>query len=322
MLSLDDVRRAAGRLDGVAHRTPVFTSRTLDEAVGAHVMLKAENLQRMGAFKFRGAYNKLSSLSDEERAAGVAAVSSGNHAQAVALAASLLDMKATIIMPTDAPASKLAATRGYGAEVVPYDRYTQDREDLLDDFARERGLVVVHPFNDPEIMAGQGTVALELLEQAGPLDLVMTPVGGAGLISGCSTVVKALSPETRVVGVEPEAGDDVRQSLQSGRRVQIDVPRTIADGQQTTAPGELTFAVVRERVDEIAVVSDEEILDAMRFLFDRLKLVVEPSGASAIGALLAGRARAPGARIGVVLSGGNVDQERFRALLDGAGRRS
>jgi threonine dehydratase len=315
MISLDDVRRAAARLDGVAHRTPVLTSRTLDAAVNAQVFLKAESLQRVGAFKFRGAYNKLATLPDEERARGVAAVSSGNHAQAVALAASLLDVEAAIIMPTDAPANKLAATRGYGAEIVPYDRYGEEREDLLDKFARERGLTVVHPFDDPEIMAGQGTVALELHEQAGPLDVLVVPLGGGGLMAGCATAIKGVSPDTKVIGVEPEAGDKVRRSLQIGRRVSIDVPRTIADGQQTTAPGKLTFLVIQKRMDEATVASDEEIVEAMRFVFNRLRVVVEPSGATALAALLAGRIEAPGARIGVVLSGGNVDHERFCALM-------
>jgi threonine dehydratase len=312
MISLDDVHAAARRIEGVANRTPVLTSRTLDEATGATVFLKAENLQRAGAFKFRGAYNTVASLSDAERARGVATVSSGNHAQAVALAARLHDVPAVILMPEDAPAGKVAATEGYGAEIVRFDRYGQDREDLLGALVAERGLVPVHPYDDERVMAGQGTVALELFEQAGPLDLLLVQVGGGGLISGCSTVAKALG-DTRVVGVEPAAGDDVKQSLEAGERVRIDVPRTIADGQQLPTPGVLTFEVIRERVDEVVVASDAEIVETMRFLFERMKTVVEPSGACALAALMAGRVS--GQRIGVVVSGGNVTAERFAELL-------
>jgi len=315
MISIDDVRAAARRIDGVAHRTPVLTSRALDEATGATVFLKAENLQRVGAFKFRGAYNAVASLSDEERARGVATVSSGNHAQALALAASLHGVRATILMPEDAPPNKLAATRGYGAEVIPFDRYAADREQLLAELVDERGAVPIHPYDDPRVMAGQGTVALELLEQAGPLDLLLVCVGGGGLIAGCATAAAALAPDTRVVGVEPEAGDDTRRSLAAGERVRIPVPRTIADGQQLPIPGELTFEVVQRLVSEIAVASDPEIVAAMRFLFERLKTVAEPSGACALAALLAGRVEAEGLRVGVTISGGNVAPERFSALL-------
>jgi threonine dehydratase len=311
MISLDDVRTAAGRIDGVAHRTPVLTSRALDELTGATVFLKAENLQRVGAFKFRGAYNAVASLTDEERARGVATVSSGNHAQALALAAKLHGAPAVILMPDDAPPGKVAGTEGHGAEIIRFDRYGQDRETLLAELVAERGLIPVHPYDDERVMAGQGTVALELLEQAGPLDVLLVPVGGGGLISGCATVGQA--NDIRVVGVEPEAGDDVKRSLESGERVRIDVPRTIADGQQLPVPGELTFPVIQERVDEIVLASDAEIVDAMRFLFERLKTVVEPSGACAPAALLAGRVT--GARIGVVVSGGNVSAERFAELI-------
>jgi threonine dehydratase len=311
MISLDDVRAAARRIDGVAHRTPVLTSRALDEATGATVLLKAENLQRVGAFKFRGAYNAVASLSDAERARGVATVSSGNHAQALALAARLHGIPAVILMPDDSPAGKLAATEGHGAEVIRFDRYAQDREELLAELVAERGLVPVHPYDDERVMAGQGTVALELIEDAGPLDVLLVPIGGGGLISGCATVAKANG--IRVVGVEPEAGDDVKRSLEAGERVRIDVPRTIADGQQLPMPGELTFPVIAERVDEVVLASDAEIVDAMRFLFERVKTVAEPSGACALAALLAGRV--PGARIGVVISGGNVTAERFSELL-------
>lgn len=315
MISLDDVRAAAGRLDGVANRTPVLTSRTLDRAAGARVFCKAECFQRGGAFKFRGAYSMISSLPLDRLAPGVAAYSSGNHAQAVALAASLLGAPAIILMPDDAPAAKLEATRGYGAQVVAYDRYREDREALGAALAAERGLTLVPPYEHPLVMAGQGTVALELLERVPELDTLLVPVGGGGLLAGCVTAAKALRPGIRVIGVEPEAGDDTRRSLAAGERVRIAVPRTIADGQQADIPGELTFEVNRRLVDEVVVVSDTEILAAMRFLFDRMKVVAEPSGASALAALLAGRAERAGGRIGVVLSGGNVGAERFASLL-------
>ncbi len=315
MIGIDDVQAAARRIDGLAHRTPVLTSRALDAATGAQVFLKAENLQRVGAFKFRGACNAVASLSEDERAAGVATVSSGNHAQALALAASLHGVRATILMPEDAPPNKLAATRGYGAEVIPFDRYAADREQLLAELVAERGAVPIHPYDDPRVMAGQGTVALELLEQAGPLDLLLVCVGGGGLIAGCATAAAALAPETRVVGVEPEAGDDTRRSLAAGERVRIPVPRTIADGQQLPIPGELTFEVVKRHVAGIAVASDPEIVAAMRFLFERLKTVAEPSGACALAALLAGRVEARGQRVGVTITGGNVAPERFSQLL-------
>ena len=312
MIELADIEAAARRLDGVAHRTPVITSRTLDDRVNAEVHLKAENLQRIGAFKFRGAYNAIASLDDEERARGVATVSSGNHAQAVALAARLLDTSATILMPEDAPPNKRAATEGYGAEVISFDRYAVQRDELLDELVATRGLVAVHPYEDPRVQAGQGTLALELLEQAGRLDAVMVPIGGGGLISGVATAVKAISPDTRVIGVQPEAGDDARRSLEAGRRVEIPIPRTICDGQQAPI-GDNTWAVIRERVDEVVVASDAEVVDAMRFAFERLKLVVEPSGASALAALLAGRLT-NGRSIGVVITGGNVDPQRFAEL--------
>jgi threo-3-hydroxy-L-aspartate ammonia-lyase len=313
MLSLDDVRAAAHRLDGVAHRTPVLRSRTLDGLAGAEVHLKAECFQRGGAFKFRGAYSLISTLDEPQRTSGVVAFSSGNHAQAVALASSLLGVQATIAMPEDAPALKLEATRGYGAQVVLYDRYTDDRAAIAQRLADERGAVVVPPYDHELIMAGQGTAALELLDDAGPLDTLLAPVGGGGLVAGCATVAAALQPGLRVIGVEPEAGDDTRRSLEAGRRVEIPVPRTIADGQQITAPGELTFPIVQRLVSEVVLVSDGELLDAMRFAFDRLKIVLEPSGACGLAALLAGRI-APGGRCGVILSGGNVGLERFAEL--------
>jgi len=311
VIGLGDVRAAAERIAPYAHRTPVLTSRALDEATGAHVFLKAENLQRVGAFKFRGACNAVAALDPDERAKGVATVSSGNHAQALALAASLHGTTATILMPDDAPPGKLAATKGYGAEVIGFDRYATDREELLGQLVAERGLVPVHPYDDPYVMAGQGTVALELLEQAGPLDLLLVCVGGGGLIAGCATAAEGV----RVIGVEPEAGDDTRRSLEAGERVRIPVPRTIADGQQLPIPGEKTFPVVQERVEAIALASDAEIVAAMRFLFERLKTVAEPSGACALAALLAGRVEARGLRVGVTISGGNVAPERFAELM-------
>ena len=313
MIELADVQAAAKRLRGIAHRTPVFTSRTLDGLVGGSVHVKAECLQRGGAFKFRGAYNKIASLAPTERANGVIAYSSGNHAQAVAIAARLLDSRATIVMPEDAPRAKIDATRGYGAEVVPYDRWTERREEIGARLAAERGLALVPPYDDPLVMAGQGTAALELLEEAPELDVIVTPVGGGGLIAGTATAAKALLRGIRIVGVEPEAGDDTARSLAAGERVNLGVPRTIADGLQASEPGELTFRVNRELVDEIVTVSDEEIVDAMTFLFDRMKLVVEPSGAVGIAALLNGRVR--GARVGVVISGGNVGAARFVELV-------
>jgi threonine dehydratase len=317
VIELADIDAAAERLRGVANRTPVVTSRTLDGVVGASVHVKAECFQRGGAFKFRGAFNKISSLSDAERARGVFAYSSGNHAQAVAIAAQLVGASATILMPEDAPRAKLDATRGYGADIVTYDRWTENREALAARMAGERGLVLVRPYDDPLVMAGQGTVALELLQEVEALDLLLVPVGGGGLIAGCATVAKALVPDIRVVGVEPEAGDDTRRSLAAGERVAISVPKTIADGLQASEPGELTFEVNRERVDEVVTVTDADILDAMAFLFDRLKLVTEPSGAVAVAALLANRVDASGLRVGVIVSGGNVGVARFAELLGG-----
>ena len=315
VIELEDVERAAERLRGVAHRTPVLTSRTLDERVGARAHLKAECFQRGGAFKFRGAYNKISSLAEDALQRGVIAYSSGNHAQAVAIAAGLLGTHATIVMPEDAPAAKLDATRGYGGEVVLYDRWTESREEIGARLAEERGLELVRPYDDPLVMAGQGTAALELLEEVPHLDLLLAPVSGGGLIAGCATAAKARRPEIRVAGVEPEAGDDTRRSLAAGERVRIDVPRTIADGLQAPEPGELTFEVNRRLVDEIVTVTDGEIVDAMTFLFDRLKLVVEPSGAVGVAALLSGKLEARGAQVGVVISGGNVGAGRFAELV-------
>lgn len=311
---MQDVLAAARRLQGVAHRTPVLTSRTLDEMVGCPVFLKAENLQRSGAFKFRGAYNKLASLGPQERERGVVTYSSGNHAGAVALAARLVGTTAVIVMPTDAPAAKVEATRGYGASVIAYDRYREDREEVAAAVGRERGLTLVPPFDDPLVMAGQGTAALELFDEVEGLDALVVPVSGGGLIAGSAVVAAAQPQPVRVIGVEPEAGDDTRQSLQRGERVTIAVPRTIADGLQVVAPGRLTFEVNRRLVSEVVVVSDDELLAAMAFAFDRMKIVTEPSGAAGLAAVLAG-AGAGARRVGVILSGGNVGLERFVELM-------
>jgi threo-3-hydroxy-L-aspartate ammonia-lyase len=300
-----DVRAAARVLDGIAHRTPVVRSRTL----GEHVVLKPESLQRAGAFKFRGAYNKIASL---PRGTDVLAFSSGNHAQATALAARLLGAKATILMPTDAPRSKMEATKGYGAEIVTYDRYAEDRDALAAVLAGERGLELVRPYDDELVMAGAGTAALELIEDAGVVDTLVVPVGGGGLIAGSATIAKDLGVR-RVVGVEPQAGDDWRRSLAAGRIVAIDVPRTIADGLQTHAPGALTWEVGSRLVDEVVTVTDDQIVEAMRFAFERLKLVIEPSGAVGIAAVLQGLVEAPS--IGIVVSGGNVGADRFLELV-------
>lgn len=316
MIGIDDVYRAASRIEGVAHRTPTITSRALDEMVGADVYLKAEPLQRTGSFKFRGAFNKIAALPLEERHGGVLAFSSGNHAQAVALAARLLETSATIVMPADAPALKLAATRHYGAEVITYDRYSEDREEIGGRIARERGLTLVRPFDDLDVIAGQGTAGLELIDDAPGLDLLLAPVSGGGLVAGCGTAVKALCPGARVIGVEPQAGDDYARSLAAGRRVSIDLPDTIADSLRLTMPGELTFAINRSLLDGVLTVSDAELVAAMRFAFERLKLVVEPGGAAALAALLARRPDGvEGSRVGVILSGGNVDPASFARLM-------
>jgi threonine dehydratase len=315
VIELSDVQAAAGRLDGIAHRTPVLHSQTLDERVGGRVLIKAECLQRTGSFKFRGAYNKISSLSDEERARGVAAFSSGNHAQAVALAARLLGSSATIVMPEDAPQLKLDATRGYGAEVVTYDRYTEDREAIGTALAEERGLALVRPFDDPLVMAGQGTAALELLEEAGRLDLFVAPLGGGGLMAGCATVV---APDARVVGVEPDDADDTKLSLAAGHPVEVPVSRSIADALQVPRPGDLTFAINSRLLEAVATVSDAELVDAMRFLFERLKLVAEPGGAAGLAALLANKIKLnTDTTVGVIVSGGNVGADRFAELVAG-----
>lgn len=320
MLQIDDVLAAARRLDGVAHRTPVLSSHTLDEVLGASVFLKAENFQRMGAFKFRGGYNAVNSLTEAERARGVVAFSSGNHAQAVALAARLHGCKATIVMPTDAPALKLAATRGYGAEVVLYDRYKEDRAAIARRLVEEQGAQLIPPFDDLRVMAGQGTAALELLQETGPLDALIVCAGGGGLLSGCAVAARHLAPGIRVYGAEPERGDDMRQSLRAGRIVSIDVPRTICDGQQTQAVGRHTFEVIQALVSDVLTVPDPVVVEAMRFAFERMKIVLEPSGACALAALMHHRDQFRGQRVGITLSGGNIGADRFVALLSGAER--
>lgn len=314
-VSFADVQAAAARLAGVAHRTPVLTSRTANELAGAELFFKCESFQRMGAFKFRGAYNALSKLSPEARARGVIAYSSGNHAQGVALSAQLLGIEAAIVMPTDAPALKIAATRGYGAEVILYDRHRENREEIGARIAAERGMSLVPPFDHADVIAGQGTAAMELIEDTGPLDALVVCVGGAGLISGCATAAKALAPACRVVGVEPEAGNDVQLSLARGERVKIAVPHTIADGAQTQQVGELTFPIVQALVAEIATVSDAQLVRTMRFFAERMKIVVEPTGCLAAAALLEGVVKMPGKRVGVIVSGGNIDAGRYADLL-------
>ncbi|MFE7975508.1 threo-3-hydroxy-L-aspartate ammonia-lyase [Streptomyces shenzhenensis] len=315
-VTLQDVRDAAARIAGVAHRTPVLRSRTLDRLVGAEVRVKCENYQRVGAFKFRGAYNAVSRLPADQLARGVAAYSSGNHAQAVALAARELGTTAVIVMPEDAPRAKREATAGYGAEIVAYDRCTEDRVAIGQALAAERGLALVPPYEHPHVIAGQGTAALELIEDMGELDALVVPVGGGGLIAGSAVAATGLLPGIRVVGVEPETGDDTKRSLEAGRRIAVPVPRTIADGQAAEIPGELTFSVNRRLLDAIVLVSDDQIREAMRFAFERMRTVVEPSGASALAALLAHRIDPLPRRIGVVVSGGNIDVGRFAELLD------
>lgn len=317
--TIDDVRAAADRIREAAHRTPVLTSRLVDAEVGAQVFVKAENLQRSGSFKFRGAFHTLSRFSDTQRAAGVVAFSSGNHAQAVALAASILHVPATIVMPSDAPATKLAATRGYGAEVVIYDRYSEDREAIAARLSQEHGLTLVPPFDHPDVIAGQGTAVLELLQDTGPLDALFICLGGGGLLSGSLLSAQALAPGCAVYGVEPGAGDDGLQSLRAGRIVRIEQPRTIADGAATPQLGTRTFPIIRDLVTDIVTVDDAELVTAMRMFASRMKIITEPTGCLAFAGMRAAVAADPerfgGARIGVIISGGNVDLDRFAALV-------
>ena len=320
MLQFTDIQAAATRIKGVAHRTPVLTSTTLDALLGVRVFMKAEHLQRMGAFKFRGGYNAVNSLNDAERARGVVAFSSGNHAQAVALAARLHGCRATIVMPLDAPLPKMAATRGYGAQVITYDRYTEDRSVIAARVSSETGAVLIPPFDHLPVMAGQGTAALELIEDAGPLDSLIVCAGGGGFLSGCAVAAKHMLPGIAVFGAEPERGNDMQQSLRAGRIVSIDVPRTICDGQQTQAVGRHPFEVIQALVSDVLTVPDPAVVDAMRFAFERMKQVLEPSGACALAALMLHRERFRGQRVGVTLSGGNIDVARFMALMAGTER--
>ena len=317
MLEFADIQAAAARIRGVAHRTPVLTSRTLNVMLGCSVFMKAENLQRMGAFKFRGGYNAVNALSDAQRARGVVAFSSGNHAQAVALAAQLHGCQATIVMPHDTPSLKLAATRGYGAEVILYDRYRQDRAAIASALVHERNATLIPPFDYLPVMAGQGTAALELIEDTGPLDALIVCAGGGGFLSGCAVAAKHLLPQIEVFGAEPLRGNDMQQSLRAGKIVSIDVPRTICDGQQTQAVGKHPFEVIQALVSGVLTATDPQVVDAMRFVFERMKLVLEPSGACALAALMIHREQFKGRRVGITLSGGNIGLDRFVALVSG-----
>lgn len=308
----EDVQAASTRIEGVAHRTPVLTSTTLNERAGSEIFFKAENQQRMGAFKFRGAYNAISQFTPEQMQGGVIAFSSGNHAQAIALAAKILGTKATIVMPKDAPSNKLEATRGYGAEVVLYDRYSEDREAIGNRIAEDQGGTVIPPFDHPHIIAGQGTAAKELIEDTGELDIVITPLGGGGLLGGTAIATHALCPDAKVYGVEPEAGNDGQQSLRSGELVKIETPKTIADGAQTLVLGNLTFPIIQEHVTDIVTATDEQLLDAMRFFAYRMKTVVEPTAALGLAAILNGAIDVTGKRAGIILSGGNVSEEMLQ----------
>lgn len=310
-----DVVAAAGRIEGHAHRTPVLTSRTVNEELGAEVFFKAENLQRMGAFKFRGAFNALAKFTPEQKKAGVVAFSSGNHAQGIALSARLLGIPATIVMPQDAPALKIAATRGYGGNVVLYDRYTEDREQIGRDLAQKHGLTLIPPYDHADVLAGQGTAAKELFEEVGELDYFFVPLGGGGLLSGCALATRALSPKCKLFGVEPEAGNDGQQSFRSGAVVHIDTPKTIADGAQTQHLGNITFAIIQREVDDILTASDAELVEAMRFFASRMKIIVEPTGGLGLAAARAMKEQLRGKRVGILISGGNIDIERFAALM-------
>ncbi|MWL90090.1 threo-3-hydroxy-L-aspartate ammonia-lyase [Cupriavidus sp. SW-Y-13] len=312
-----DVEAAAGRIAGYANRTPVNTSRTLNDLLGAEVFFKCENFQRMGAFKFRGAFNALSRFSLEQRKGGVVAFSSGNHAQGIALSARLLGMPATIVMPHDAPAAKVAATKGYGATVVSYDRYTEDREAIGRKLAEEHGMTLIPPFDHPDVLTGQGTAAKELFEEVGKLDALFVPLGGGGLLSGTALSTRALAPDCKLYGVEPEAGNDGQQSFRSGSIVHIDTPKTIADGAQTGALGNYTFGIIKRDVTDVLTASDAELVEAMRFFAERMKMIVEPTGCLGLAAVLQQKEALRGKRVGVIISGGNVDIARFCELLGG-----
>jgi threonine dehydratase len=315
MLKYRDVEQAAARLEGAAHRTPVLTSTTADARTGAKLFFKCENYQRMGAFKFRGAFNAIARFTDAQRAAGVLTFSSGNHAQAIALSARLAGIRATIIMPNDAPALKVQATKEYGGEVIFYDRYTENREEIARRLADERGMTLVPPYDHPDVICGQGTAARELFEDVGPLDILLVPLGGGGLLAGSALAASGLSPDCKVIGVEPEAGNDGQQSLRKGEIVHIGVPKTIADGAMVTHVGEHNFEVIRRRVDDIVTVTDAQLVETMKFFAERMKMVVEPTGCLGAAAALCGAVPVAGKRVGILISGGNVDLSRFGELV-------
>jgi len=310
-----DVEAAAGRLEGVAHRTPVMTSRTADARAEGKLFFKCENLQRGGAFKFRGAYNAIAALTQEQRRNGVIAYSSGNHAQAVALAGRLQGVGASIVMPKDAPAAKVSATREYGGEITFYDRYSESREEICAALARDRGLAIIPPYDHPQVIAGQGTAARELFEAAGELDILLVSLGGGGLLAGSALAARAMSPRCRVVGVEPEAGNDGQQSFRAGRVIRIPVPHSIADGALTTCIGANNFPIIRALVHDVVTVSDQMLIEAMRFVAERMKIVAEPTGCLGAAAALSRRFHQPGERVGVLISGGNIDLARYGDLL-------
>nr|WP_234907753.1 threo-3-hydroxy-L-aspartate ammonia-lyase [Ensifer canadensis] len=314
--TFDDVQTARARIAGAAHRTPVLTSRTADAQAGATVFFKAENLQRAGAFKFRGAYNAIAALDARSRQNGVVAFSSGNHAQALAYAARLQGVSATVVMPRDAPEIKVAATRGYGAEIVFYDRYTEDRAEISLRLAADRGAALIPPYDHPDVIAGQGTAALELIEDVGEIDLLVVPLGGGGLLAGSALSARALLPACSIVGVEPEAGNDGQQSLRKGEVVQIPVPKSIADGALVTHVGNHNFAILKDTVDDIVTVTDGQLVETMRFFAERMKIVVEPTGCLAAAGVLQGAIACGGKRVGILLSGGNIDLKTFSALLE------
>jgi threonine dehydratase len=315
LLNFAEVEAAASRIAGVAHRTPVLTSRTANERSGAQLFFKCENFQRMGAFKFRGAYNAISRFTEAQRRAGVLTFSSGNHAQAIALSASLLGIRSTIIMPLDAPALKVQATKGYGGEVITYDRYTQDREEIGRRLAEERGMTLIPPYDHPDVICGQGTAAKELIEEAGQLDVLLVCLGGGGLLAGSAIAAKALNPACKVIGVEPELGNDGQQSLRKGEVVHIAVPDTIADGAKVTHVGHHNFAVMQKLVDDIVTVSDAQLVTTMKFFAERMKMVVEPTGCLAAAAALHGVLPLAGQRVGILISGGNVDLPAFAKFI-------
>lgn len=313
-----DIEEAAERLKGAAHRTPVLTSTTANRIAGGELFFKCENYQRMGAFKFRGAYNAIAKFDDAQRAAGVVTFSSGNHAQAIALSAKLAGIKSTIIMPHDAPALKVKATKEYGGEVITYDRYLEDREEIGRRLSEERGMTLIPPYDHPDVIAGQGTAAKELFEETGPLDILLVCLGGGGLLAGCALAARALAPGCKVIGVEPEAGNDGQQSLRQGEIMHIAVPKTIADGAMVTHIGEHNFDVIRRNVDDIVTVSDAQLVQTMAFFAERMKMIVEPTGCLGAAAALHGVVDVKGKRVGILISGGNVDLSRFAELVSAA----